>query len=371
MKKIMAVTLALLMCISFTVISYAEAPKTGSFKVSSFNVAGLPSFEAFSGGDVDAESIVSFIANKTMKNQTIIGKYIEGQDYDIFATQEDFFYHDFLAAELKSFNYSTQWQGGVPWGDGTTVFTKDKKMTGEEHIKWDMLSGDGSQEDGADIYSRKGITYVCIEIDDGVYVDFYDIHADANGDEGSQKARTDNFRQLADLVNKKNTGRPVIVTGDFNISSHHQNWDSSGKYFTERLIKKEGFKDAWTELYNAGDYEDFSYWTDTFGPTQAGYWGKWDSVEKFIYKDGDNVSLKCDSFNYNNEVVDENGEHCSDHAMINAKFTYTVTGAADNGENESKTESRLEALFRKILSFITALVDGLSNVKNIFAFQFK
>lgn len=359
MKKVISVLLAALMCFSLMVFASAEETETGTFKIASFNVAGLPNFEAFQGGEVDMDSVMSFLNNKTISNQKVIGKYIESCDYDIFATQEDFFYHDFLAAELKSYNYSTQWQGGVPWGDGTTVFTKNYKMTGEQHIKWDMLSGDGSAEDGADVYSRKGITYVCVEIADGVFVDFYDIHADAYGDEGSMEARKDNFRQLADLINSKNTGRPVIITGDFNISSHHT-YDPSGVYFNKRLIEEEGYKDAWTELYNGGNYDDYSSWY-----SQGSYWGRWDSVEKFLYKDGTNVKIDCTDFSYNYNIPDEDGNHVSDHAMIDGVFTYTVTGSADSSEKPSKTETFRQQLYRRIQAFLESLYLGLSNIVNI------
>ena len=55
--------------------------------------------------------------------------------------------------------------------------------------------------------------------------------------------------------------------------------------------------------------------------------------------------------------------------MIEAEFTYTVTGTPgeETGEAQSKKESFLEALFRKLLSFFDALVTGLSNIDNIFA----
>lgn len=361
MKKTVSLFLTVIMSFSLFIFAGAEGAKTDTFKMASLNVAGLPDFSAFQGGEVDMESVMSFINNKTMNNQTVIGRYINARDYEIFAVQEDFFYHDFLASELSDYKYSTQWKGGVPWGDGTSVFTKTSPLTGEEHIKWNTLSGDGSEQDGADVYSRKGITYVCVEIEEGVYIDVYNIHTDAFDDPGSTAARKDNFRQLADLIDSKNTGRPVIITGDFNISSHHKG-NESAEYLTSRLIKEEGFKDAWTELYNGGDYDDYSAWH-----SQGAYWGSWDSVEKFLYRDGENVKITCDSVSYVKDIVNENGEAVSDHAMIEGEFTYTVTGGADSGEKPSKTENPLEALFRKILSFFDALFSGLSNIDNIFA----
>jgi len=367
MKKITAIFLSALMIFSMFIFTVgAEDEKTGSFKALSFNVAGLPDVSSLSG-EVTAESIAKLIDNKTMSNQRVIGKFVNSSDYDVFATQEDFFYHDILAKYLTDFNYSTQWQGGIPWGDGTTVFTKNMKLTGETHTKWDMLSGDGSAQDGADVYSRKGITYVCIEIAEGVNIDFYDIHADAFGDEGSVKARKDNFRQICDMIAQKDTGRAVIITGDFNISGHHS-YEESGKYFTERFIEQEGFKDAWTELYNDGDYYDFSKFISTLGASYESYWGHWDSVEKFLYRDGDDVKLTCDSFNYINDITDEEGNNVSDHAAIEATFTYSATGVG-SAEKESKIETQKESLFRKLFSFIIAFLTGIFNIKNILEFQ--
>ncbi len=361
-KKVLSLIISVILVFSvFSICAFATDIKTGSFNAMSFNVAGLPKTSALSG-DIDATSVIEFINNKTIINQKAIGKFVNAGNYDIFATQEDFFYHNFLEEGLTNYNYSTAWQGGVPWGDGTTVFTKNFKMTGEEHIKWNSLSGDGSADDGADVYSRKGITYVCLEIADGVFVDFYDIHADAFGDEGSVVARKDNFKQLCDLIDEKDTGRPIIITGDFNISGHHT-YEESGRYFTERFINEEGFKDAWTELYNDGNYTDFSKFAG-----YPSYWGVWDSVEKFLYRDGDNVKLTCDSFEYlNNVILNENYENVSDHAAITASFSYVATGEGIS-EEETVPETTKDFVLRIVFSFIDSLMRAFSNLSNILAY---
>ncbi len=362
-KKITAIILAVLTLSSVCAFSVsAEELPSGTFKALCYNVAGLPKFDMFSG-KVTAKKIWSFLDNPAIANQKCIGKYVNSGDYDIFATQENFFYDYFLEKELTNYNYSTQWRGGVPWGDGTSIFTKNYKMTGEEHIMWNSLSGNGTEDDGADIYSRKGITYACIEIGNGVYIDFYNIHADAFGDEKSVVARKDNFKQLADLIDSKNTGRPVIITGDFNISSHHTG-DASGVYFTNRLIKEEGFKDAWTELYNNGNYDDYSEWGQKLGYGYNDYWGKWDSVEKFLYRSGNTIELKCDSFEYFFDILNSDGERCSDHASASASFTYTVKGVT-TGEKPSKKENIFERFYRKYISFFFSLFTGLISIDRI------
>ena len=139
---------------------------------------------------------------------------------------------------------------GIPGGDGMNVFSK-YPIYNAERTPWDMTYG--VIKEGADELTPKGILYSVIDLGDGLYVDFYVIHADAFDGEGSRAARNDNFRQLAELIASKGSTRPVIVTGDFNTSSHLD----QGAEFTRIMITEGGFKDAWTELYNGGNYTDY------------------------------------------------------------------------------------------------------------------
>ncbi|MBQ6420149.1 MAG: hypothetical protein IJK02_03665 [Clostridia bacterium] len=354
MKKALSVLLTVLL-LSAMLAPAALAGTTsgsGSFTALCFNVAGLPSFGYLTGGETT--SVVA--------NQGTIGRFVEAGQYDIFATQEDFGYHDNLVSFLKSYPYQTQHHGGVPYGDGTNIFTRNMPMYNETHTVWDQLYG--IADDGADQFSQKGITYCCIEVQPGIYIDFYDIHADAYGDEGSVAARRDNFRQLAEMINARTIDRPVIVTGDFNAFLFN---DSSA--LKETLVDGAGLKDAWVEVCNGGNYDDCSAYLSEYGTSWTGKWGVWDSVERFMYKDGGGVTLECTAFEYI-WVKTDAGKDVSDHAAASAAFSYsgTMTTPDDASFEKSGSGSTFMEVFRRIVTFFKALFMGLSNIDKVIAY---
>ena len=353
MKKVIAVLLSVLMLFSVgaAAVSAEDAPAAGSFSAFCYNVAGLPDISFITGEE----------SRDVPANQKCIGQYVNEHAFDIFAAQEDFSYHDKLVEGLGgAYKYQTFHHGGVPAGDGTNTFTRSFPMYNEAHITWNSLYG--VADDGADQFSQKGITYTCIEIAKGVYVDFYNIHADAYGDPGSVAARIDNFEQLRDLINSRSVDRPVIVTGDFNAFVFQDN-----SRLKEILVDGAGLKDAWVELENGGDYEDCSAYTATFSGSWVDKWGNWDSVERFMYKDGAGVSLACTEFEYVT-VYNGEGKSCSDHAAARAMFTYTVTGETEQGELTQADQgalSQIREFWRRIVGFFKALIFGLQNLDKV------
>lgn len=327
-KKILAITLCVLMAFSvFAVASNAAEPK--ELKIMSYNVAGLPV-----GLDVPF-------------NQLQLGEKFNELNYDIIAVQEDFTFHEMMVLNLNKelYPFSSFHSGGVPGGDGLNIFSK-YNLFNEERTTWDSLSGviDG----GADELTPKGILYACIELEDGIYLDFYTIHADAYGDSGSVAARSDNFRQLAEIITKRGTTRPVIVAGDFN-TAHHLNGEASREVFRSALIDGCGFKDNWVELKNGGNYNDFSNWSGE-------YFGYWDSLDKVLYRDGDGVKLTPTEFEYK-FILNSKGESISDHAAALSTFTYEKT---DNfTENEDDMAVNKPEKNRNIFAFVRTLIQDI------------
>lgn len=301
MKSIVRYISALLvLCFLFASFPVsADNDSQNTLSIVNINVAGLP--EWISGTEGNA-------------NQIKIGQQLTAGNYDVIAVQEDFGYHSNLVNHIAGYPYITNHSGGVPAGDGLNVFSK-YPVYHETRVAWNQTYG--ILTDGSDELTPKGILYVCIELEDGVYLDFYDIHADAFDDFGSRAAREDNYRQLTEMILKKSNDRPIIVTGDFNTYSHLDPARNSNfrYYFYEQL----GLKNAWTEIHNAGNYEDYSEWIST-----GDNWGKWDSVEMFLYKSGGGVELNVTDFAYH-FLEDENGMRLSDHAAATAVFTYEKT----------------------------------------------
>lgn len=351
MKKVLCVFLSMLMLFSVCAAgsSAADVGTSGEFTALCLNVAGLPDIGYITGGEV----------RDVMKDQIDIGRFVEAGGFDIFAAQEDFGYHENLAKQLTSYKYATMHHGGIPYGDGTNVFTKGHKIYNEKHIPWNTLAG--LIDDGADRFSQKGITYVCIEIADGVLIDFYDIHADASGGDASVNARRDNFKQLAELINSRTVDRPVIVTGDFNAFLF-----DDASLLKETLADGCGLKDAWVEIKNNGDYNDCSSFVESMGGIWYEKWGRWDSVERFMYKDGGGIKLDCTSFEYIT-VLNRSGVNASDHVAASAKFRYTVTASAEEqGKlDEGHGTNGFKEFIRKIVSFFKAITLIFKNFDQI------
>ena len=299
-KRVLSLVLSLLLVLSLCVIpASAEESGVKTVKLLCYNIAGLPSIG----------SIMGMKGVNVPDNQLKLGKQLNQRDYDVIAVQEDFNYHCFLSSGLTNYKYKTNHTGGVPGGDGMNVFSK-YPLYNEKRTTWEKAAG---VFDDGDELTPKGILYTALYLGDGLYVDFYVIHADAFDDENSRAARNDNFRQLYALIESRGTDRPVIVTGDFNTSSHLEH----GASFTDFMITKASFTDAWTKLYNGNNYDDYS----VHGADGTPFWGNWDSVEKVLYRDGGNIHVDVTDFNYLDFF--NGSEAISDHKAAEATITFT------------------------------------------------
>ena len=313
-------------------------------KIVNFNVAGLL-FGIFSGEDVPA-------------NQKAAAKYLSENDFDIVAVQEDFGYHNNLVDNLKGFNYLTNHTGNIPGGDGLNVFTKDMTIYNEIRVAWNEQSGILS--DGSDELTPKGFVYSVIDIGNGIYVDFYNLHADAYGGEGSVAARTSQYKQLAEFIKARSAenDRPVIVTGDFNNHLHTCE-DNSALY--NILCVELGMKDAWVEYHNNGDYFNMYNWHVSGLPA----WGNWDSVERFMYRAGGGVDLVVSDFRYV-EVYDDSEKAVSDHAAAECDFTFIKTeDFAENTQELDVTKPVETNFIQKLITLIKTFFKILSDLGNL------
>ncbi len=321
-----------------------DASEKYAVKTVNFNVYGLP-FAALNRADLNA-------------NHAVAADYFNKNDFDIVAVQEDFGYHDTLVANLNGYNYMTNHTGSVPGGDGLNIFTADMAVYNETRVTWDDACGILS--DGSDELTPKGFVYTVIDIGNGIYVDFYNLHADAYGGEGSVAARTSQYKQLAAFIQARSAehDRPVIVTGDFNNHLHYRE-DNAALY--NILTVELGLKDAFVEVKNNGDYFDFSQWHATGLPA----WGNWDSIERFMYRAGGGVDVIATDLRYT-EVVNENGEVISDHNAAECDFTFVKTADfVENTQELQVTQPVANSFMNRILWLFKALFMILSDLGNL------
>ena len=320
---------------SLPLVDY-ENPDKFTLKLLNYNIAGLPWLTTAAKQERNAEFIVE-------------------NGYDIVAVQEDFNLHSTFAGGLTGYNYATNHTGGVPGGDGLNVFTKNMPIYNETRGEWYVSYG--VIDHGADEMTPKGFVYTVIDIGNGIYIDFYNLHADAYGDEGSMQAREYQFRQICDFIKERSAenDRPVIVTGDFNIYMHtHEANSNMYEYFIEDC----GFKDAWVEVKNDSDYYNMHKWHVSGLPA----WGNWDSVERFFYKGCDGVGVIAKDFNFI-EVLNANGKPASDHSAAECEFEFIKTDAFEENmqklevvtESTDTAEKTLKWLWKDFVNAITHL----------------
>lgn len=319
MKKIISILLAVVLFVGCTSLAFAEDDNTikGTLNLVSFNVDGLPIPAALSSTKRDP-----------IKATGLIAKQINASDCDILSVQEDFNLHPILEKNLDM-KYATLTSGGVAVGDGLNFFSK-YPVYNVGRVPW--RTAYGVYDCGSDELTPKGILYCTVEIADGVFIDVYNIHADAWEDEKSMLAKADQFDQLIELVEEHSgTDRAVILTGDFNTNytvfrAGYQN----GTYkidLCQKLIDNfvsKGFKDAWIEYNVDGNYDiTYSEMWERYG---CDYQRTWDTLDHVYYRDGAGVSFELLEAVYDGFDCDEiswNG-HLSDHAAIRTKLAYTV-----------------------------------------------
>ncbi len=322
-KKILSFLMAIAMIFTFCFFASAEDEDkpTGEIKLMSYNVDGLPIPASLSSSGRDPRE-----ATKSMI------PYINEYDADILAVQEDFNYHSLLKKGINLSN-STFTSGVVPFGDGLNFYSKFP-IYNVSRIGWE--DAHGIFTDGSDELTPKGILYSVFKVAEGVYVDVYNIHADGYDDEGSVKARINQYKQLIELINTQSSSRPVIIIGDTN-SRLCREYNQLRKLF----IEQEGFRDAWSEVCDDGKYTVWESEDAACNVYGYAWWGVWDSVDRVMYRSGGGISLEAIAHEYKFFGTDKQGFYVydspSDHAALKVTLKYTVDEVIKDSR-EYKTE---------------------------------
>ncbi len=301
-KKAVAVTLSVLMVAGVlqTVPAAQKTAEAGTndktFKVLSLNVAGLPAILSSSNPAQNTKQMSALLNN-----------------YDIVSVQEDFAYHKDLVSQV-TLPYQTKHSGTVPVGDGMNIISRFPIYL-ETRYKWE--DSYGFITNGADQMTPKGILFTSIEIEPGYFIDVYNLHTDADCDEGSLAARRSNMHQLARLIQERSVGHAVIVIGDTN-----SRYTRAEDNFESAVLETCGLRDPWVDLKCNGiapaDGEAlFNY----DNPNSSGH----EVVDKIWYRSGKNVQLEAVFYALlDKEFTDAEGKQLSDHYPITATFSYTL-----------------------------------------------
>ncbi len=317
---------------------------TGELTLLTYNVSGVPIL-----GDTHS-SQRRYIGNSRMAK---IGGVLTKEAPDLVAVEEDFSFHDALAAAMSAFEYQSYPVAGLFGGDGLNAFSKYpiyNTVRTPWRVMYGVLSG------ACDRLAEKGILSFTMEVSPGAYIDFYVIHADCGHgvDYKSIDTRRDNFIQLREMIGRNSADRAVIVMGDFN--SEYDREERDDLYGT--FVAPTGLKDVWAELKNGGSY--IYTGKESWNPEIP------ESLDKIMYRDGGGITFEpVDVSHYN--ITDENGETYSDHRATKAVLTFTANGnsPAPAVLTEPEPIPKTQFVFNEIKGFFRALTLALTHLYEI------
>ncbi|OTB16159.1 hypothetical protein K445DRAFT_317143 [Daldinia sp. EC12] len=277
-------------------IGNALAAGSGDFSVLSMNVAGLPDF--LNNNEVPGDKA---------SNSGLIGTKFAQYDYDIIHVQEDFNYHAYIY-DKDTHPYRTATSGGVPFGSGLNTLSNFDWID-YERVKWETCSiGSG------DCLTPKGFTFMRAALDDGVYVDVYNLHTDAGSEDGDITARAANLKQVADAIDARSSGNAVLVYGDTN--SRYTRAGDGIRIFSEQ----NGLTDTWVELVHGGNIPNVE--TICENPSTI---NECETVDKVFYRGSPLLDLSATYWNYEStKFLQSNGSILSDHNPITVNFTWSA-----------------------------------------------
>ncbi|MFF9061242.1 jacalin-like lectin [Streptomyces sp. NPDC014882] len=267
------------------------AATTGSFTVLTYNVAGLP--EGLSSG-------------RPATNTPLISPRLGA--YDIVNVQEDFNHHAALYAG-DDHPHRTATSGGVPFGDGLNTLS-DHPFEDFERVRWNACTG-------TNCLTPKGFSLARVRLAEGVFLDLYNVHTNADSTDDAMAARRANIEQLSDFVRVNSSGNAVIVMGDTN-TRYTRAQDN-----IRTLVAENGLTDPWVELVRGGTPPASgadALLCPTTAPTDD-----CEVVDKVLYRGSRLLSL--DATRYRNawaSFLDSAGGNLSDHFPHTVDFSYTL-----------------------------------------------
>lgn len=299
-------TLLLLVALFATIGIHAQTHVNKTFTACALNIDGLP--QTFASINLNPDGPGS-------EGTQAIGRYIVDKGIDVLGLSEDFNYDGDLRVGLDGKYLMGSWSGRINVQgifnnsirfacDGLQFLVKndgEKNMKNETRVSWN--ANNGKFTNGADELVTKGYRFYVVDLGNGVYVDFYILHMDAETDVADNEARASQLTQLCNAIRANSDGRPKIIMGDTNCRYTRDNIKS---LLIDPLVSDGNeVKDAWIQLCQNGVYPsvkevvnnpDGTYNTegdmvvnDKLNPSD---YISGEIVDKVIYINPDNSSLK-------------------------------------------------------------------------------
>ena len=319
---------AITLCMAITSVF---AQRSYNFNAVALNVDGLP------------ESILGITVNSGAPGAagaTALNNVIANSGWTFCGFSEDFNFHSELTAAPVSNYYNFGEHGGKVSGlsnstDGLGfACLKQYTLSGGTRVEWSTYNGYTDQ--GADGLISKGFRVYNVTFAEGVVVDVYVLHMDADSGEKDIAARETQLTQLADYIKNNHNKRPVIILGDTNCRYTREHLKTG---FIDVLNADSRFtiKDAWIEIIREGVYPTYgssSIMTSEHGPQKG------EVVDKVFYINTTESDLVLEA----NSYLHDTSIAISDHYPVVVNFTVTDPNGAPLADSEKEDNWTLDEI---------------------------
>ena len=251
----------------------APEPGAGEFLMLIYNVAGLP--QEFS----DENPEVNIPQISPMLNA-----------YDLVLVQEDFAYHEELAAEVTLPYQSVPSEAVEDFGDGLNRFSTFS-FPPVVRRAWEVCHG--VFDHGGDCLTQKGFSRSTTTLAEGVEVVVYNLHMDASGGDADILARRTQVEQLLEEIDHNAPESNIIIGGDTNLKESRP----EDMVTLQMLLDQGGLTDSCRHL-DCGD----------------------DRIDRILFRSSSSVTLTPLSWSLPDQFVDANGADLSDHLPVAVVF---------------------------------------------------
>lgn len=298
-----------------------------SFTVAAMNVDGLPAKIATINVNPDS---------KGSEGAKAISNKLATKGYDIIGFSEDFNFHDDIMSAIGDIYNTGKHRGAINLGtsfiaifNGLTFDTdglellwrKDINVGCESWTQW--KDWNGKTDNGNDGLIKKGFRYYLADFGDGVLVDIYILHMDAEVTDKDIAARESQMQQLADDILRINPSmRPKIVMGDTNCRYTR---DHLKTLFIDVINDDARYTitDAWIKKCKNNTYP--TYGSNALMTDELGY-VKGEIVDKiFFINPKYGLQLNLEKFFVDTDFNNEDGEPLADHYPVVATFSTSGT----------------------------------------------
>lgn len=314
------------------------AAQKKNFKAACLNVDGMPYQTSIMG--------IKVTLNKDSKAEVgarQIGELVAKKGWDFIGLSEDFNYHDALMEPLSAYYNAGTFRNKIDGLSNTTMHNGKLKVdtdglgflckkvlsfSNETFVAWNTTNGYTS--DGSDELILKGYRYYVVDLGQGLSVDVYSLHMDAETTDADNAARVSQLQQLVAAIKASDNKRPIIVMGDTNCRYTR---DPLTTEFINAINADSRFNvhDPWVDFMWEGVppvQGTGSLMVDALGQQKG------EVVDKIFYinnTDANGITLTANSYLHDDSFVLEDGSPAADHFPIVIDFTIENTRPIASG----------------------------------------